>query len=272
MTATKIRGFAPLPPAVAEDVPVSEPIRLFHGTTLEAAEQIRTAGWQARDLLGTVEELAARHEVEVDAVIDDLRRYNRFMFVEADRGRVASFAPNYETAAGSWAQRAPEVEWDALWAIWRIKYSGETDLYHWNLDVPGQAWVAEQMAPHHELAVVEVALSIDNLLDLDATAGRERNPITPEILEILSFLPEVAVPLPFRPEVEVRIHHVERRVDWDVFAYWLGLTREEFIARDRAGAFGPSGEDHDGQPRWWPLSVVNAARAHADAGAHLGPS
>ncbi len=199
-------------------------------------------------------------------MIDDLRRYNRFMFVEADRGRVASFAPNYETAAGSWAQRAPEVEWDALWAIWRIKYSGETDLYHWNLDVPGHAWVTEQMGPHHELAVIEVTLSVDNLLHLDARAGGGRSPITPEILGILSYLAEVAVPLPFRPEGEVRIHHVERRVAWEVFAYWLGLTREEFIARDKAGIFGPGGDDHEGKPRWWPLSVVNAVRAHADAG------
>ena len=47
-------------------------------------------------------------------MIDDLHRYNRFMLIEKDRGQVASFAPDTETAAGSWAQRAPEVEWDAL--------------------------------------------------------------------------------------------------------------------------------------------------------------
>ena len=73
------------------------------------------------------------------AVGNDLRRYDRFMLIEKDRGQVASFTAGYETAGGSWAQRAPEVEWDALWAIWRIKHSGETQMYHWNLDIPGHA-------------------------------------------------------------------------------------------------------------------------------------
>lgn len=125
---------------------MSELLHFFHGTTLEAADQIRVGGWQARDLPGMVGELATKHEVPVPDVIDDLRRYNRFMLMEKDRGQVASLAPDYESAAGSWAQRAPEVEWDALWAIWRIKHSGETEMYHWNRDVPGHAWVLEQMA------------------------------------------------------------------------------------------------------------------------------
>ena len=33
---------------------MSELLSLFHGTTLEAAEQIRAEGWQARDLTGMV--------------------------------------------------------------------------------------------------------------------------------------------------------------------------------------------------------------------------
>lgn len=245
---------------------MSEVLHLFHGTTLAAAEQIGAEGWRPRDLAGMVGELAEQHGVPMRAVMEDLRRYNRFMTIERDRGQVASFAPNYETAAGSWAQRAPEAEWDALWAIWRIKHSGVADVYHWNLDVPGHAWVLEQMA-HLKLAVVEVALTVDELFELKATAGGfARGPLTRELLPLLDGLPEVSIPLPFDPRSEVTIHPVERRVGWDVFAHWLGLGREEFIAQDAAGRFGQSGVGEFAMRPWWPLSAVDAVLERVDAG------
>lgn len=245
---------------------MSELLPLFHGTTLDAAEQIRAEGWRVRDLAGMVGELATRHEVPVADLIADLHRYNRFMLIEKDRGQVASFTPDIETAAGSWAQRAPEVEWDALWAIWRIKHSGETEMYHWNLDVPGHAWVLEQMA-HQKLAVVEVALTVDELFELGARVGGfARGQLTPELLPLLPGLPEVSLPLPFRPSSEVIIHQLQRRVGWDVYAHWLGLTREEFIAHENAGRFGPAGEGKFAMSPWWPLSAVDAVLESVDAG------
>lgn len=245
---------------------MSEPLSLFHGTTLHAAEQIRAEGWQARDLTGIVGELATQHGVPEVDVFDDLRRYNRFVLIEESRGQVASFAPTYDKAAGSWAQRAPEAEWEALWAIWRIKYSGETELYHWNQDVPGNAWVLGQMAAQ-KLAVVEVRLTVDEAIELGALVGGFRHaPLTPEHVPILRHLPEVAFPLPFQPEFEVVVHQVERRVRWDVFAYWLGMTQEEFIAHDKAGSFGPAGGSDFEIGPWWPLSAVDALRERVDAG------
>jgi hypothetical protein len=245
---------------------MSERLSLFHGTTLDAAEQIRVEGWRARDLTGMVGGLATKHEIPVADVIDDLRRYNRFMLIEKDRGQGASFTADYETAAGSWAQRAPEVEWDALWAIWRIKYSGETEMYHWNMDVPGHAWVLEQMA-HQKPAVVEVALTVDELFKLDAMVGGfARGRLTPELVPLLPDLPEVSLPLPFHPSTEVTIHQLERRVGWDVFAHWLGLTREEFIAHDDASRFGPAGEGEFAMRPWWSLSAVDAILERVDAG------
>ena len=245
---------------------MSETLSLYHGTTLAAAEQIRAEGWQTRDLTAMVGELAAQHEVAISDVIDDLRRYNRFMLIESDRGRVASFSPDLETALGSWAQRAPEVEWDALWAIWRIKHSNETEMYHWNLDVPGHAWVFEQMA-HHKTAVVEVTVTVDDLFGLGAQVGGfARGPLTPELLQLLPGIPEVSIPLPFEPSAEVVVHQVERRVGWDVFAHWLGLTREEFIEHDEAGKFGPSGEGAFAMNPWWPLSAVDAVLERIDGG------
>jgi hypothetical protein len=245
---------------------MSEPLPLFHGTTLQAAQQIRAEGWGARDLTGMVGELATRHEVPVADVIDDLRRYNRFMLIEKNRGQVASLTLDYETAAGSWAQRAPEVEWDALWAIWRIKHSGKTEMYHWNLDVPGHAWVLEQMA-HQKLAVVEVALTVDELFELGARVGGfAHGPLTPELVPLLPGLSEVTLPLPFQPSIEVILHQLERRVGWDVFAHWLGLTSEEFIAHDDAGRFGPAGKGEFAVRPWWPLSAVDTVLERIDAG------
>jgi hypothetical protein len=241
-------------------------VSLFHGTTLEAAVQIRNEGWRARDLTGRIGELARRHDVSVADVVHDLRRYNRFMVIEKDRGEVASFTPDYEAAAGRWAQRAPEVEWDALWAIWRIKYSGEQDMYHWNLDVAGHAWVLEQMA-HRNLAVVEIALTIEGMLELGARVGGfAHGPLTPELVPLLPGLPEVSLPLPFQPSTEPIIHLLERRVGWDIFAHWLGLTNEQFAAMDEAGRFGSAGEgDFEVRP-WWPLAAVDAVLDSVDAG------
>lgn len=245
---------------------MSHHLSLFHGTTLDAAEQIRAGGWQVRDLTAMVGQLATRHGVAVADVIDDLRRYGRFMVTERDRGQVASFTCDPETAAGSWAQRAPEVEWDALWAIWRIKHSGQTAMYHWNQDVPGRAWVLEQMA-HQELALVEVRITLEELYERGAMAGGfARGPLTPELASLIPRLPEVSLPLPFRPSTQITIHQVERRVGWDVFAHWLGVTRDDFIAHEQEGRFGASGEGLFEINPWWPLSAVDAILERIDSG------
>ena len=120
---------------------------------------------------------------------------------------------------------------------------------------------------NQKLAVIEVALTVDELLELGAMVGGfAHGPLTPALVALLPGLPEVSVPLPFQPSLEVIIHQLERRVGWDVFAHWLGLTREEFITHDDAGRFGPAGEGEFAMRPWWPLSAVDAILESVDAG------
>ena len=102
-----------------------------------------------------------------------------------------------------------------FWAIWRIKHSGETEMYHWNLDVPGHAWVLEQMA-HQKLAVSRLHSPSTSCSSWGARVGGfARGPLTPELLPLLPGLPQVSLPLPFQPSTEVTVHQLERRVGWD---------------------------------------------------------
>jgi hypothetical protein len=125
---------------------------LHRGTTMRAASSIIREGWKPVDVMDNVARVAAAHELSLADVIQNLEKYVRYAQGEG-RGTTASFAPNRGDAEHAWAQRAPEAEWDSLWAVYRIEYMTLDDPWYWNTDVAGHAWVWDQMRDD-QLAVV----------------------------------------------------------------------------------------------------------------------
>lgn len=249
-------------------------VELYHGTTLRAAERICEVGWQQQDSAALVSHVAAEHGVDAERIWADLTAYGRFLVVESDRGSVGSFCTSKRFTAARWAQRAPEALWELLWAVWRVKFSGQTELYSWNLDVAGHTWVFQQMCTE-PLAVVTFRTTYEDLRALGARAGGfGSGPVTPRLLALPTA--EVAVPLPLWPDrADLVVEPVERQVEWDVFARLLRLEDQEFIQRAEAGDFGPSGLKTEpagvpGERPWWPWSVVQTQLTPEDAAVSEG--
>jgi hypothetical protein len=172
-----------------------------------------------------------------------------------------SFATNRGDAEHAWAQRAPEAEWDSLWAVYRIKYMTLDDPRCWNMDVAGHAWVWDQMRAD-QLAVVSYTTSYAEMVDLEARGfSFGETPLPPvELLTTGSVsFPEIVYDVPFRPDPDrIAITPVARHLTWEVFAYKLGLSPEEFVRRASNGDFGIPASDGVSCPRirmmvkpWW---------------------
>lgn len=251
-------------------------IMLHHGTTLAAANRILKEGWAVRSPEEQVALVARDYGKEPAALMEHLGRRNRFA-TTATRGHWASFALSEEIAIRNWAQRAPEVRWEALWGIWWLDHpeapfevrtvsKGGLEKEVEVLPLAGEIWVFQQMY-REPLAVVSLSMSYEKLIGLNAkTEGFEHEPLPSA--RALSGRggpqpPGVAVPCPFRPPgSRLTMRPIERIVHWYVFAYLLGLSDEEFQHRDRLGEFGVPASDsatplgpNEGRP-WWTLSAV----------------
>jgi hypothetical protein len=224
-------------------------LALFHGTTLASAEQILREGWIVKPPRETVTDVALEYGEDPAIVINELERRDRFAVGER-RGEWASFSLDELTTVHSWAQRAPEVRWESLWAIWRLNHpevpyevkgitrGGVTKDVDY-LPRPGVTWVFQQMR-HEELAVLKLKISYDSLVKLGATTEGFENKTLPTLRELTSRAPGVAIPAPFRPSrSRVELRRIDRDLPWTVFAELLGLDDEEFQRRDRSGDFGP---------------------------------
>lgn len=232
-------------------------ISLYHGTTAAAAEAILKEGFKAPDIDAVLLDVSERHGVAVSRLIEDLETHSSYLVSESDRGSRVSFTPNLENVESTWAQNAPEHLREALWAVWRVKYSTHPDPYAWAQDVAGHAWVIEQLA-QSDPVVLELNVGVDELMDLGAqVVSFNARALTPELLPLLEHLPEIAFPLPFQAPRALTLHPLERRIGWDVFAHWLGMDVEEFRKRHEAGEFGTEGVGRYDVSPWWPLSAVD---------------
>ncbi|OBI14929.1 hypothetical protein A5712_29850 [Mycobacterium sp. E2327] len=210
--------------------------------------------------MNNVARVAAAHELSLAEVIQDLGKYYRYAQQEG-RGTTVSFAPNGGDAEHAWAQRAPEVEWESLWAVYRIKYMKLDDPWYWNTDVAGHAWVWDQMR-HDQLAVISYTTSYAEMVDLGARGGGFGESQLPP-LELLNspttHLPEIVYDVPFKPDGDrLTVTPVARHLPWNVFAYKLGLSPDEFERRADNGEFGPPASEGVSCPRignmvrpWW---------------------
>jgi hypothetical protein len=252
---------------------------LFHGTTLSAAKQILDEGWRALDVSAVVHQVALSHDVDPAEVNQDLASYERFV-TGPERGEYASFARDALKAEHHWAQRAPEVVWEALWSIWRIR-NGVRAPEPWNTLVAGHAWVWEE-CKHERLAIVCYGTTFADLARRRAVEcgldPKSRRSVSKPLVSArdLEGAPEVAIPLPFKPPPNrLTIKEVERHVPWDVFALELGLSEAQFQHLANAGKFGPPASDALGpaayrpglSPPWWTSSSVERylARSRSDS-------
>jgi hypothetical protein len=240
------------------------PLILHHGTTLRAASAILRTGWQPQSVTAILDRVAAEHGLSKSEIINDLAKFGRYA-LQDDRGTWASFTPSLAKAEHSWAQRAPEAEWEALWTAYRIAYMDEADSWHWTTNVAGHTWVWDQMR-NEALAVVSVTTSYSEIVTLDAfTHGFQRRPLPARklLLDHWDKLTEIGFDLPFQPELErLTVSPVERHLPWDVYANKLGITPGEFQRRADSGDFGrPASESADYQDHfpagpWWNSSTA----------------
>ena len=114
---------------------------LFHGTSSSRAEMIRQHGFQNPDFDSELAKLASAHGVShasLQTQLLDLRR-----FVTSRHGDQKIYFSTHLMHAASYATRAPEFCWEALWAIYVLR---NPELgFNWNQSDEGHAWVLSQM-------------------------------------------------------------------------------------------------------------------------------
>ena len=236
------------------------PLTLYHGTTLPAAQAILAEGWRPVDVDAVVDAIAIEHGIDPARVWAELRSLNRYATSEG-RGARASFCTNREVTLHSWTQRAPEAKWEALWSVWRLRHPDVAP--EWAGSTPGYVWVWKQMRSDR-LGVLAWETSYDEIVALRGHGHAFRRVPLPDpvLLHIPGASWEIGFDVPFTPPRDrLSVIEVDRHVDYLMFADLLGLTREEFIAREESGRFAPAMTAPDdpsiGGPRlWWSTDYV----------------
>lgn len=116
------------------------PVPIFHGTRESLAQQIIRDGFAPLPIAKQIETIASKHDMPLQMLLDDLHEHQRFAVVDPRPDTV--FVTADEVKAGSWADRAPEATWEALWAVYRIQHP-ELGAY-WNNSQEGHLWVRAQ--------------------------------------------------------------------------------------------------------------------------------
>lgn len=206
-------------------------LKLWHGTTMSSAERIRERGFEPADTAAIVRDAARAHRMPAAPVLDMLAVTGRYVAVQDNRDASVWFATTSQDAV-TWAQRAPEARWEALWAVWQIQHGGfDTVPAPW-ADPVASAWHLWQFRMDPP-AVVEVRVPADRVQD------RYRQPLPPEVLaegaEI--GLREISVSHPIPADWVVGYEVLPRDVSLTAAAGLLGLTADELRAQVLAGLF-----------------------------------
>jgi hypothetical protein len=114
---------------------------LFHGTTSSRAEMIRQYGFQNPDLDSELAKIASQYDVSHASLQTQLSNNGRIVTSRLGEKRV--YFSSHLLHAASYATRAPEFYWEALWAIYVLR---NPELgFNWNQSDEGHAWVLSQM-------------------------------------------------------------------------------------------------------------------------------
>ncbi|MCV7127385.1 MULTISPECIES: hypothetical protein [Mycolicibacterium] len=235
-------------------------VPIFHGTRASLAEPILCGGFAPLPVTKQIEDVAAQYDVSMDDLMEDLKAYNRFAVVDARPN--TAFVTGDAVKAGSWADRAPEATWEALWAVYRIQ-NPEIG-WDWNMSDEGHLWVLAQRVDDPP-AVLEaraplVALRNRNNGRTAADGIREAiesgstDALSTE-LELFRASPEwLVAPCDLTP---ISYQTVPMRVDHDLMLFMSGESKETFVERLRAGCWGePGASSGPGDRPWHPFEEV----------------
>lgn len=248
-------------------------VNVFHGTRASMAERIMRDGFAPRSVRQQIQAVGVVYDVTVDALIADLEIYNRFAIV--DPRPETTFVTGHPVKAGSWADRAPEATWEALWAVYRIRHPEVG--WDWNMSNEGHLWVlAQRLDDPPAVLVAEVPLGkLRNRSGSRTAADQFRDAIetdgSKDALKMARWLfamsPEWLVrPSDLTPRGFVP---VPSRVDHDLMLFMSGETKETFVEQLQTDYWGEPGAcGDDGDPPWFPFDQV-WARLHADRQAVL---
>jgi hypothetical protein len=236
-------------------------VPVFHGTRTSMAKRIVADGFSPLTVTAQIEMAAAGHGLSTPAMMADLQSFNRFAVVDPRPDTV--FVTGNEVKAGSWADRAPEATWEALWAVYRIRnpHLG----WDWNMSDEGHLWVLAQRLDDPP-AVLEATAPLGALRNrnsgrtaADGFRGVIESGTSPEDIARQHWLfrisPEWLVdPADITP-TGYRV--VPSRVDHDLMRFMSGATQETFAEQLRAGYWGEPGVSAgEGDRPWHPFDQV----------------
>jgi hypothetical protein len=203
--------------------------------------------------------VAREYELPLEHLRSHLQRMGRFAHLDERSGTVSLTAS--PDRAGSWANRAPEATWEALWSVYALQHPHLGDGYYQSDE--GHFWVMSQKIADPP-AVVVGAAPLAALTSWSFSRGKT----APEILErtisqggsaedfvkIYMRIPE------WRAEAEsvtfALVQAAPTQLERHVVAFMSGEDPEDFAERLRNGDWGqPGGQDQVGMP-WWSFDEV----------------
>ena len=113
---------------------------LYHGTSSSRAAMIQQYGFQNPDLDSELARLASQYNVSHTSLQRQLSNLGRFV---TSRQEQKIYFSSHFLHAASYATRAPEFHWEALWAIYVLRNPELAS--NWNQSEEGHAWVLSQM-------------------------------------------------------------------------------------------------------------------------------
>jgi hypothetical protein len=224
------------------------------------AERILRDGFAPLPVSTQIEAVAAEYDVPVDDLMQNLKAYNRFAVVDPRPDTI--FVTADEVKAGSWADRAPEATWEALWAFYRI-CNPEVG-WDWNMSDEGHLWVLAQRLDDPPV-VLEASAPLGVLRNRNTgrtAADGFREAIesgSPESLQTQHWLFRVSPEWLVDPgDITPRSYQVvPARVDHDLMLFMSGESKETFVEQLRADFWGEPGASSGQSDRpWHPFEEV----------------
>jgi hypothetical protein len=202
---------------------------LYHGTSTSRSIRILEHGFEYPDFESEIQEIARRYDVKSEQLTEQLVTLNRFVASRFQDENIY-FSSDFMHAA-SYATRAPEFYWEALWAVYIIWNPELGD--DWNQSDAGHAWVLSQM--HTDPPVVLHVNVCEDLLGLDAERIRE----TQEIFKDLGDGGRVEVGLTASSDLQIIDQtSTDFWIDPSLLRFMAGISPDEIHAQVLAGAWG----------------------------------
>ena len=208
-------------------------MRIYHGTTLSRAIRIQSEGFQFQGMDEILQDISFHHSFP----IEELRAILKFRFAMTDeRDGFVCFTDDFQQAS-SYAQRAPEIQWEALTQIYRQRHNLGAD---WNLSNELHWWVTKQMM-HDPPVVIEIKTDSKKMYRGGLLSDEYRHPT------------------PFHEMSIIKIHPISRWVDFDLLRFITGYEnkdRMDFIRLVEDGCWGQYVIKHPLHNHQWCLEEI----------------